>query len=210
MSNAKSGRRTMLLSILTSTPGPLAAGLGLLTGRSSTQIADFVRRCAEVLALIVSYAVYRITAANDDFCEKRRAVLERRSNAFVGLMMCVGGVVMLLLALQTGAEDKGNVIPGLLISGLGVVVNSAFWWKYAKLNKVGPNAILAVQARMYRAKSLVDGCVTVALTSVLIAPSSPVSQQLDLAGSVIVAAYLVWCGARTVWEAAGRKAGTVP
>ena len=206
MSNAKSGRRTMLLSMLMSAPGPLAVGLGLLAGRSSTQLADFVRRSAELLALIASYAVYRITADNGAFDEKRRAALERRTNGFVGLMMCIGGAVMILLAFASGTEDKGNVIPGLVISGLGVIVNSAFWRKYAKLNKAGPNAILAVQARMYRAKSLVDGCVTAALVSVLAAPASRVSWWLDFAGALVVAVYLVWCGVRTVWEAARRKA----
>ena len=44
MSNKKSGERTLLLSVLMSSPGPLVVGLGLLSGRSSTQIADFVRR----------------------------------------------------------------------------------------------------------------------------------------------------------------------
>ncbi|MBQ9746380.1 MAG: hypothetical protein IJW21_06115, partial [Clostridia bacterium] len=63
-----------------------------------------------------------------------------------------------------------------------------------------PNAILAVQARLYRAKTLVDVSVTAALASVLIAPKSPVSYRLDMIGSLIVAFYLVWCGIRTIYE----------
>ena len=205
MSKNRSGLRTMLLSVLMSSPGPLVVGLGLMAGRSSTQIADFVRRSAEVLALIASYVVYRMTASDESFDRKRRAVLERRSNAFVGTMMCIGGAFMILLTLTSDTQDKGNVIPGLVVAVLGVIANFAFWWKYTKLNKAEPNAILKVQARMYRAKSLVDGCVTVALLSVVIAPASPVSWWLDFAGSLVVALYLVWCGVRTVWEAAGTK-----
>ena len=63
---------------------------------------------------------------------------------------------------------------------------------------IGQNA--AVQARLYRAKSLVDGCVTIALLSVAIAPDSKISVWLDFFGSIIVAAYLIWCGVRTIWE----------
>ena len=58
MSNKKSGARTLLWSVLMSSPGPLVVGLGLLSGRSSTQIADFVRRSAELLAIIMSFIVF--------------------------------------------------------------------------------------------------------------------------------------------------------
>ena len=54
---------------------------------------------------------------------------------------------------------------------------------------------------MYRAKTLVDSCVTIALLSVMIAPGSSASYLLDFIGSLIVAVYLVWCGGRTVYEA---------
>ena len=79
-------------------------------------------------------------------------------------------------------------------------LSSIFWRKYTHLNKIEPNIILKVQARLYRAKTLVDGCVTIALLSVVIAPATQLSYWLDLIGSLIVAAYLVLCGVRTVYE----------
>ena len=97
-------------------------------------------------------------------------------------------------------EEKGNVIPGLAVALLGVVANTLFFVKYTRLNRAEPNAIIEVQARLYRAKSLVDTCVSVALLSVAVAPASPVSFYLDKTGSVIVALYLLWCGLRTVYE----------
>lgn len=200
MSNQKSGSKTLLMSVLMSAPGPLVVGLGLMAGRSSTQIADFVRRSAELLAIIMSFVVYQRTTKDGVCDEVRRARLERNANAFVGAMMCVGGSFMVALAFLSDGGDKGNVIPGLTIAVLGVIANTLFWRKYTKLNKAEPNAILAVQARLYRAKSLVDTCVTAALLSVAVAPRSPVSGWLDLIGSVIVALYLIWCGVRTVWE----------
>ena len=198
--NTKSGSRTLLLSVLMSAPGPLVVGLGLLAGRSSTQIADFVRRSAELLAIIMSFVVYRITTKEETCDEATRIKLERRSNIFVGAMMCLGGVFMVLLAFLSDSTDKGNVIPGLAIAVMGVIANTAFWIKYTRLNKAEPNAILQVQSRLYRAKSLVDSCVSIALLSVVIIPNSPVSYWLDFAGSLVVAVYLIYCGVQTIAE----------
>ena len=204
MTNKKSGSRTLLMSVVMSSPGPLVVGLGLLSGRSSTQIADFVRRSAELLAIIMSFVVYKLTTKGDECDEIKKAKLEKGSNIFVGAMMCIGGIFMILLTLMSENEDKGNVIPGLAIAVLGVVANSMFWKKYTTLNKAEPNAILMVQSRLYRAKTLVDSCVTIALLSVLIAPETQVSYWLDFIGSIIVAVYLIWCGIRTVYETATR------
>ena len=196
---SKSGAKTLLLSVLMSAPGPLVVGLGLLAGKSSTQIADFVRRSSELLAIIVSFVVYLCTA-DATYDPARKARLERRSNIFVGAMMCLGGTFMVLLAFLSDTTDKGNVIPGLAIAVMGVIANTAFWIKYTRLNKAESNAILQVQSRLYRAKALVDGCVTAALLSVVILPGSPVSYWLDFAGSLIVAVYLIYCGVRTILE----------
>jgi len=200
MNNRKSGSRTLLWSVIMSAPGPLVVGLGLLAGRSSTQMADFVRRSAELLAIIMSFVCFRLTTRSGETDFEKKEKLERISNLFVGAMMCLGGAIMLVLAFISGSEDKGNVVPGLAIAVLGVIANSIFWRRYSRLNKAEPNPILAVQARLYRAKSLVDGCVTLALLSVLLAPRSTFSYYLDLIGSVIVAAYLVFCGLQTIRE----------
>ena len=196
--NKKSGSRTLLMSVLMSAPGPLVIGLGLLVGRSSTQIADFIRRSAELLGIIMAFVVYQITTKDGVCDEAKKARLEQLSNIFVGAMMCVGGTFMILLAFLSDNTDKGNVIPAMVIALLGVIANSIFWIKYTGLNKAQPNAILAVQVRLYRAKTLVDLCVTTALLSVVIAPGAQLSVWLDFIGSVIVAVYLIWCGIKTI------------
>ena len=205
MNTKKSGSRTLLWSVLMSSPGPLVVGLGLLAGRSSTQIADFVRRSAELLAIIMSFVIYKVTTKDGSCDEDKKAQLERISNTFVGAMMCVGGSFMIALTLMSNTTDKGNVIPGLAIAVLGVIANTIFWRKYTRLNKAEPNAILAVQARLYRAKSLVDICVTIALLSVAVAPASQLSVCLDFFGSMIVALYLIWCGVKTIWESVRQR-----
>ena len=205
MKDKKSGAKTLLWSIIMSSPGPLVVGLGLLAGRSSTQIADFVRRSAELLAIIMSFVVYKVVTKQGVTDEIKKRKMERCSNVFVGSMMCLAGGVMAVLAFTMNNEDKGNVIPGLAIAALGVIANSIFWIKYKRINRAEPNAIMAVQARLYRAKTLVDSSVTIALLSVLIAPQSPVSYWLDLIGSMIVAGYLIWCGIQTIIEELKQK-----
>lgn len=195
----QSGSRTMLMSVLMSAPGPLVVGLGLLAGRSATQLADFVRRSAELLALIVAFVVYQITG-RDGLTEERKRTLERHSNLFVGAVMCLSGAAMLFVALLSPGGETGNVIPGLSIAVLGVIANTLFWRKYARLSRETGSSILAVQSRLYRAKTLVDGCVTTALLTVALFPHSQAAAWLDLGGSVVVAAYLIWCGVKTIRE----------
>ena len=154
--NQKSGNRTLLWSVIMSSPGPLVVGFGLFVGQSATQIADFVRRSAELLGIIMAFVIYRMTTKNGECDLARKEKLEKFSNIFVGAMMCLGGSIMLALAVLSENTEKGNVIPGLVIALLGVAANTIFWRKYTKLNKAEPNAILAVQARLYREKSLVD------------------------------------------------------
>lgn len=200
MKKEVSGSRTLLLSVLMSAPGPLVVGLGLLVGKSSTQLADFFRRSAELLAIIVAFVVYQL--AGKDPSPEKKARLERGSNRFVGAVMCLSGVIMAALALFAPSEDKGNVIPGLAIALMGVIANCLFWRKYTRLSRETGSGILAVQGRLYRAKTLVDGCVTLALATVLLLPGSPAAATLDTLGSVIVALYLLWCGVKTLRESA--------
>ena len=193
------------MSIILSSPGPLVVGLGLLSGRSATQIADFARRSAELLAIIMSFVVFKITC-NCDECDGKKCITwERRSNIFVGSMMCLAGVVMILIALLIHDGEKGNVIPGLIIAIIGLTGNFFFWLRYTSLNRTSPNSILAVQAKLYRAKFLVDSSVTAALLSVLIFPNSLFSYYMDFAGSIVVALYLIYCGLKTAIEAIQRK-----
>jgi len=203
MREKRSGGKTMLLSILMSAPGPLIVGYGFLLGKSATQMADFVRRSAELIALVVAYITFRVTSgAGMD--ERRKTLLERRSNLFVGCAMCLSGVSMLLIAVLSQSGEQGNVIPGLAVALLGVMANTFFWFRYRKLSRAQSSSILEVQSRLYRAKSLVDICVSAALLVVLIAPGSAAAAYFDKIGSVVVAVYLCRCGWKTIAEARGR------
>ena len=194
----ESGYRTLLTSVLLSSPGPLILGLGLTVGRSSTQISDFVRRTAELLAIISSFVVFCIIDKHKDYDDKKKASLARGSNTFVGVIMCISGLSMLILALTTGSEDKGNVVPAMVIALSGVIANSIFWWRYTTLYKRNGNTILGVQGRLYGAKSVVDICVTLSLLVVAALPGSAVSKYFDIFGSVLVSLYMLWSGGKTI------------
>ncbi|NMB19556.1 MAG: cation transporter [Firmicutes bacterium] len=193
-----SGERTLLASVLLSSPGPLVLGIALFYGRSSTQLADFIRRAVELAAIVVSWAVFRILHQHGEPDRSRQERLEGIANTCVGAALFLSGLVMLFITLSSSNSDKGNVIPGLIIAFLGALVNSWFWLRYRKLNREEPNAILAVQSRLYGAKSVVDSCVVVALFSVAIAPRAPITGYIDLGGSIVVAVYLIRSGIVTI------------
>ena len=195
----KSGYQTLLTSMLLSSPGPLVLGLGLTVGHSSTQLSDFTRRTAEFLALVVAFAVYTVTN-KQKMDEKRKHVLERRGNSFVGMIMCVSGMSMILLTVLSGRADKGNVVPALAIAILGAATNIFFWRRYAILHKKQGNSILGVQARLFKAKSSVDVCVTVVLAVILMFPDPKISSHLDAVGSTLVSLYMLRGGIKTIFE----------
>ena len=194
MQDKKSGRKTMLLSVIMSSPGPLIVGLGLLVGKSSTQLADFVRRSIELLAIILSFIVYCITTDENSVDEIKKARYEKVTNLFVSVAMMISGVIMSALALTSESSAKGNVIPGLCIATLGVVANSLFWRKYSRLGRETGNNILLVQSKLYRAKTFVDLSVLVALGVVLFSDNLTVAYWFDLVGTLAVSAYLVFTG----------------
>ena len=198
--NQRSGQRTLLASMLLSAPGPLVLGIGLLVGSSSTQLADFIRRTVELVAIIISWAIHGATTNDSELDLRRRRRLERIADVSVGAAMCIGGLAMLLISFLSTERDKGNVIPGLVIDVLGVIVNTWFWFHYRRLNKQSHNSILAVQSRLYRAKSLVDCAVVAALATVVVAPGSSAAYFMDKAGSAVVAVYLIVNGVMAALE----------
>ena len=77
MKNRKSGVKTLFLSIIMSSPGPLVVGLALIQCKSSTQIADFVRRTAEFLAIVISFFVFKLTV-NKKYDTTKKNLLRKK------------------------------------------------------------------------------------------------------------------------------------
>lgn len=208
MVKTNAGERTLLASVLLSAPGPLVLGAALTVGRSATQLADFLRRTAELGAIIVSWIVYRALHREGTPHPLRKAQLERTASLCVGLAMCFSGLAMLFFALFAGRAAKGNVLPALIIAFLGVLTNAWFWLRYRKLSRQTAHTILVSQSRLYGAKTLVDACVTGVLSVVFVAPHSDAATYLDLIGSSAVAVYLIVSGVGVVRDGAARAKAT--
>lgn len=190
----KSAKRTMLMSVLMSSPGPIILGINLFFGHSSTQIADFIRRFIELLAIILAFIIYLITTKKDLTDNNKKIKLEKATNIFVGIAMIISGTIMIILSLTTENIDKGNVIPGFIIAVLGFLANTFFFIRYMVLGKKTNNSILLTQGKLYRAKTFVDFSVALALFTVLLWPISKVSYYCDLIGTICVSIYLIITG----------------
>lgn len=200
--------KTLGTSLLLSAPGPLVTGLALLGSRSTTQLADFLRRGVELVAIFISWWVFRKIHGSAAMGEADQARLERAAGLTTAGAMMVSGVVLLVLAFSrlSSFSPGGSVTGGLIIAILGVLTNGWFWRRYAAMNREQFSAVITAQEQLYRAKTSVDLCVMIALGAVAVAPYHPVTRYVDILGSVIVAGYLLWSGVK----AGKRVAGGLP
>jgi divalent metal cation (Fe/Co/Zn/Cd) transporter len=195
---AASREKTLLTALLLSTPGPLLTGIAAISSHSTTQLADFIRRSVELVALFLSWWVFRQLQRNTALSEADRSRLELAAGLSVaGTMICTG-IVMLIVALSRLSvfEPGGNVAPGLIIAVLGLIFNGWFWRRYAALNREQHNSVIAAQQKLYLAKASVDLCVVIALIAVASAPNHPATRYVDVLGSITVSGYLLWSGLR--------------
>jgi len=196
---AASREKTLLTALLLSAPGPLVTGLATLSSHSTTQLADFIRRDMELVALFLSWWVFRQLQRNTGLNAAEQSRLERAAGLSVAGTMLCSGLVMAIVALSRLSvyEPGGKVLSGLIIAILGLITNGAFWRRYTVLTREQYSAVIAAQQQLYRAKTTVDLCVTTALSAVAIAPTHPLTRYIDLLGSMMVAGYLLWSGFRT-------------
>ena len=191
--------RTLLTALLLSAPGPLVLGYAALAGNSTTQLADFIRRTIELLALFLSWWVFRRLQRNPALNRADQSRLEHAAGLGVSGAMICSAVVMVIVALSRLSvfEPGGNVTSGLVIASLGLIVNAWFWRRYAAMTREQYSAVIAAQQSLYRGKTWVDLCVVIALAAVAAAPAHPATRVVDILGSLIVAGYLLWSGLRT-------------
>lgn len=188
--------RTLLTALLLSAPGPIVTGISAISGHSTTLTADFLRRTTELVAVYISWWVYRKLRRGDPDNLAERTKFEGLASFCVGGAMVCSGLITLALAAHRLSvyEANGSVTLGLIIAVLGLVTNAWFWFRYRALAREQFNAVIAAQQRLYAAKSIVDSCVVAALTAVAAAPVHPLTRYVDIIGSAVVACYLLWNG----------------
>jgi divalent metal cation (Fe/Co/Zn/Cd) transporter len=178
--------------------GPLATGIAVVLSHSTTQLADFVRRSVELMALLISWLVFRQGIRRRELSPRAKARLEKIANLSVTAALACSGLVILGLALAriNSFVPGGNVTLGLAIAALGLTTNLWFWRRYYKLTQEQASPIIAAQIRLYRGKALVDLCVLVALAAVAIDPAHFLTHYIDIVATVAVAVYLLWSAVR--------------
>ncbi len=191
--------RTLLIALLLSMWGPLATGIAVLMSRSTTQIADFVRRSVELVALFVSWWVYRRLNRGKTPSPDMRVALENSAALCVAAALTLSGIVMFVMTIARTSTHRpgGNVYPGLAIACLGLVTNSWFWRRYTVLAREQYSTVIDSQRYLYRAKAYVDICVIVALLAVAVRPEHLLTRYVDSLGSLAVSVYLVVSGVKT-------------
>jgi len=194
--NKSKGEKTLLTALLLSAPGPLVTGISVVMSYSTTQIADFLRRSTELVAIFASWWIYRKLQRNPMLDTAEQTRLGQLANLCVGGAMTSTGIVMLIIAVLrlSSYEPSGNVTMGLVIAVLGLLTNSWFWFRYRALNRGESSIVLVAQQKLYQAKTYVDVCVVIALGAVALAPAHPITRYIDLLGSIVVAIYLLWNG----------------
>ncbi len=196
----KSSReKTLLTSVLLSSPAPLVTGIAFIMSQSTTQLADFIRRSIELTALFVAWCVFRRLHQDKAPDAARRTKLELAAGMTTATAMTASGTALLVVALSRLSEFEpgGNVTLGLTIATLGVIVNGAFWRRYGRFAREKQSTVMEAQRKLYRAKTSVDVGVVTALGVIAVAPGHPAAHYVDILGSIIVSVYLLWSGLRT-------------
>ena len=191
--HAVRSERILLTTLLYSAPGPFIVLLAAISSRSAMQMADCIRRSAEVVASFVAWLVFHKLKSKNVQTEEYRLHLERLANLAVALAIIFSGLALCLVGITrlfANVENK-KPIAGLIIAGLGLIINIFFWYRYRKLSLEQNNAVLTAQEKLYRAKTSVDLCVTIALTAVVVASTHPATRYIDAFGSIGVAVYLL-------------------
>ena len=189
--------RTLVWSLALSAWGPPVTALAVVLSHSTTQLADFVRRTTELVAIAVAYLAHRRTAATDVPASVRLR-WEARALRATRATLTVSGVAIATLAVARGTTFRpgGPLWIGLTVAALGLLVNAGFWRRYVRLEGLAPDPVVASQRILFRAKCLVDAAVVASLTTAMLASGRPVARGADLAGSLAVAAYLLWSATR--------------
>lgn len=186
--------KTLVAALLLSMWAPLTTGIAVLLSHSTTQLADFVRRTVELVALFISWRVFRYVEKSRSITPEQKVRMEQIAGYSVAVALGVSALVMLGITLTRidSFEPGGNVYPGLVIAILGLITNSWFWRRYTKMTVEHYNPVIDTQRLLYRAKAAVDLCVIVALGAVILNPSTTFTRYIDALGSVAVAFYLAW------------------
>lgn len=184
--------KTLVLSVVLSAFGPLVLMVAMFMNTAATQVADFVRRTAELGVLILALWMYKKLSNPLKRSFKRRYESTMYyASASVLSFSALFLTVIIILDILNPSVPEGNVLLGLTVAVLGAVVNSFFFVRYTLFNKERSSAIMDSQGNIYQAKLIVDVNVMIALASVLIFQEGWIGYWIDLTGTAVIVIYLL-------------------
>lgn len=193
----RAGRKNLLIALIASIPGPVALALSLGGGFSVTQLADLLRRSCELLSVVLAFVVFEVSHRASSHSQGRLEALVRW---VTGLSMVFSGLVVGWLAITSFGAERGGVTTSLVLAILGALVNAKLYLGYRKLR----HGVLTIQARLHRAKLLLDMWMTLVLLCTL-ASAPTVRQYADLIGSASIGLYVAISGLRLLLQKEGWK-----
>lgn len=198
--------RTLRMAWLVSLWAPVATALALALGRSTTQLADMLRRSSELLALFLAWLVYRkVSRGATPVYRYGLGKLESLSSLLVALVMLFSFTVIVYSAVQRLLVPKplGWVVPGMAIAGAGALVNGWFWLRHQSLARQESSPVFEAQWRLYRAKTVLDLGIVATLGAGLLFAGYAWSRLIDPLGSIAVGGFLAVSAVRIAAGAVG-------
>ncbi len=199
--------RTLTLSVIFSALGPVVLLFALWMNTSTTQLADFLRRTAELSVLALALWTYKKLKKRTEG-QKRTARLEKNMYLASGGVLLLGGAFLTVVLVVNAVErsiPEGNVILGLSVASLGILFNGYFFIRYRLFHRSRPSAVMDTQGSIYQAKTFVDVNVVIALGAVLVFPGRMASFYVDIIGTGVIIAYMLYRGTHLLLAARAHR-----
>ncbi|OGI02402.1 MAG: hypothetical protein A2X42_09630 [Candidatus Margulisbacteria bacterium GWF2_38_17] len=167
--------------------------IALYLGRSTTQLADLIRKSCETLAVFLSWLTFRKSSeeTNQSY-NYGYGKLENLASLIVAEVIIISFFVIVYNAMtrMQNPSPVGNLWFGFLLAINDFALNSWFWNQNYKLAQQTYTPIMESQWRLYRIKTIINGCVILILGLTMLFKTYAWSLFIDPVGSLLVAIYL--------------------
>ena len=161
-----------------------------ILGGTSIQIIDCARSVVETSAVFIWWVICSGKLAAFESRQKRQQ-LDRT----IHICVIISGVLMAVFACFRyfqGVTHSGKLLPGILISAIGMIDNGIIAFMYARNKHADPEVI--TQKRLFTLKSCADACVGGTLVAMMLAPGFSGLGMAELISSVLVSAMMIVTG----------------
>ena len=182
----KTLRAAWLISFL----GPVITAYTFYISGSTVLLINLIRRTIELITLIFNWAVFRSVHIHLNPTFQK---WEPRSGILVAIILAfsVIGVIYTSIDRLYDPPVLDNLLPGLILSLIGIFVNAWFWRKKNKLVQQKSTPILEAQWRLYRSKTIMDVVTVISLTGTIYLQDYELGRYIDPAASVLLAGFLI-------------------